>query len=255
MEMKLILLSLLLVVILISGCANLKTEKSQANTSLSKSPVITQQSSPSPALKSPEVKQESPAKTGPSVSPAQEPITEAYDNYPTVSGSLTPSNPSLGDVFKLTIKSDDFEGIKKISWTSSKPLSGSSSDSFDCKLQKTCSYTWDFISSEEGANQFTVITIDSSGKEGKFTLDLNVGPARLSTPSASPSPTVTAQSSPTTQASSGCNSNSDCGYKKICTGGVCQAVDCTSDSHCTGCKRCSSNRCVSCGSGPYGCYC
>ena len=52
-----------------------------------------------------------------------------------------------------------------------------------------------------------------------------------------------------------CDSNSDCGYKQKCKGGECVTVECTSDSQCSGCKRCSDNTCVSCGSGPYGCYC
>jgi len=52
-----------------------------------------------------------------------------------------------------------------------------------------------------------------------------------------------------------CSGNSDCGYKEVCKSGTCKDVQCTNSGQCSGCKRCSSNRCVSCGSGPYGCYC
>ena|SRR3989344_4839413 len=52
-----------------------------------------------------------------------------------------------------------------------------------------------------------------------------------------------------------CSSNSDCEYKQKCKSGQCVTVECTTDSQCSGCRRCSDNTCVSCGSGPYGCYC
>lgn len=52
-----------------------------------------------------------------------------------------------------------------------------------------------------------------------------------------------------------CSGDSDCGYREACSGGRCQTVQCTNDAHCGGCTRCSGNACVSCGSGPYGCYC
>lgn len=249
-------------IVLISGCANLKTEKPGASASPSKSPVITGQSSPSPALKSPAVTQQpSPVKAESSQSPttAQEPLTESYDSPPLISStSLNPSNPSLGDPISLSITATDDKGLEKISWQSSIPFSNAgSTDSYNCKSQSSCSYRWEFLTNEEGLYQVTVSAIDSSGKEAKTNFDVNVGPASVSkTSSPTPSPTATAQSSPsTTSSSSECSSNSDCGYKKICTSGTCQAVDCTSDSHCSGCKKCSGNRCVSCGYGPYGCYC
>ncbi len=65
----------------------------------------------------------------------------------------------------------------------------------------------------------------------------------------------TTDSNPTPDPTPECTSNSGCGYKKICTNGVCESVDCTSDSQCTGCKKCSGYRCVRCGYGPYGCTC
>ncbi len=52
-----------------------------------------------------------------------------------------------------------------------------------------------------------------------------------------------------------CNSNSDCGYKQICTSGTCESVDCTNDGQCGYGKECESNRCVRCPRGPYGPAC
>lgn len=52
-----------------------------------------------------------------------------------------------------------------------------------------------------------------------------------------------------------CSYDSQCSSGKICRYGSCESVECTSDSHCGGCTRCSGNSCVSCGEGPYGCYC
>src|SRR3989344_2306133 len=140
--MKLVLIILIGLILLISGCATLKTGKSNETISPEKSPVITQQSSPSPTLKST-------AKTGPSPYAAQEPAEEYYSSPPLISStSLNPSNPALGDVFELKITADDDKAIKEFRWTSTKPLSGSSSGTFDCNLQKTCSNTWKFTSTE-----------------------------------------------------------------------------------------------------------
>src|SRR3989344_4155469 len=70
-----------------------------------------------------------------------------------------------------------------------------------------------------------------------------------------PTTSSTTTSSSTTTTTAGCTSNSACGYKQICSNKKCVDVQCTNDSQCSGCKRCSGNSCVSCGSGPYGCYC
>lgn len=259
--MKIYFLVLVLAVLVVSGCAGLKIEKSKVNASPEKSPAITE-TSELPALKSPEVTQEpSPVKVEPSRSPtpAQEPLIESYDNPPLISSSsLNPSNPSLGDPSILSITATDDKGLEKISWTSDLPFSAGTTDSYKCNSQTSCSFSWDLLAKEQGLHKVVVSVIDTSGKEAKQTFDLNVGPARPKySPTPSPTTTGTATSSPTTTGSSSvsCSSNSACGYKKACIGGVCQDVDCTSDSHCSGCRRCSSNRCVSCGSGPYGCYC
>lgn len=52
-----------------------------------------------------------------------------------------------------------------------------------------------------------------------------------------------------------CTSHTSCGYKKRCIGGECVSVQCTSDSQCSGCKKCSTSwSCVNCGYGASG-YC
>jgi hypothetical protein len=262
--MKLFLIILVSLVLLISGCVTPQTEKSpnasektKVTNSPLKSPLATQQKiqenlqSTSPSAQTPATTQQ------PDPSRSVEDIsTQAYDNYPSISGSLSPSNPGLGDVFKLTIDSKDVEGIKQISWESIKPLSGSSSGSFECNLQKTCSNIWNLTAGEQGKYEIDVVVKDSSDKEGKLALNLDVGPAVVrKSPSPTPTQSTQVSASPQSTATSGCTSNSDCGYKQKCSSGKCVDVQCTTDSQCTGCKRCSSNSCVSCGSGPYGCYC
>ncbi|GEM_PF-275196 len=183
-----------------------------------------------------------------------------FDIPPLISSSgVTPSNPSAGENFTVDIKAQDDMGIKQFSWESSKKLNLGQSGSFDCSLQKTCSTEWKFSALEEGEQKVTVYVTDSSGQQSKSDFNINVGPPRpikSTTPTASPINTTSPNARPTTTATaSGCSSNSDCGYKQRCSAGNCIDVQCTTDSQCSGCKRCSSYSCVSCGSGPYGCYC
>ena len=78
-------------------------------------------------------------------------------------------------------------------------------------------------------------------------------------PTTTPAPTVPSTTTPAPTTTSApkdeCSSNSDCGYKERCKIGTCVKVECTNDGQCSGCRECSSYRCVSCGQGPYGCYC
>mgnify|MGYP001563512383 CR=1 FL=1 len=195
------------------------------------------------------------------------------DKYPTIKTTLSPSNPSLGRNFTLMISAEDDKGLKQLSWESSKSLSNQGkAGSFECNLQKNCSNTWEFTTSEEGPHEITAYATDSSNQSGKAALKVDVGPYRQTTNTttqstststsnntATTNQTVTNQTNQTTnQTTAGdnsCTSNSDCGYKQICTNKNCQSVECTNNAHCSGCKRCSSNNCVSCGYGPYGCYC
>ncbi len=177
--------------------------------------------------------------------------TEAIDNYPTISTSLNPSNPSAGQLFNLTISASDDRGLTRLSWQSSKPFSNLGQSSYSCNVQTTCSNTWQLNASEQGTYQITAVAVDSRGKNAEANLQVTVGPPRIVSTTTSSTTTTTV---PTTT-TSGCSSNSDCGRKQICQNKKCVDVECTTDSQCSGCKRCSNYDCVSCGSGPYGCYC
>ena len=102
---------------------------------------------------------------------------------------------------------------------------------------------------ENGSKQTSSTTIQTTTSISSSTS------TSISTTTSSTTTSSTTTTIPPTTTTSGCSSNSGCGYKQICTGGKCVDVDCTTDSQCSGCKRCSSNSCVSCGHGPYGCYC
>ena len=188
-------------------------------------------------------------------------VQDVYDAPPSITERSVISNPTAGSQFPLSITAQDDKGIVELRWQSSKLFQGGQSGSFNCNMEKTCSNTWNLIAIEEGPQQITVSVVDISGKQSQASLEIDVRQARA----VSTEPVVNNTSTPMIQETNqsqepvldddSCDSDSDCGYKEICTGGVCEAVQCTSDSHCSGCKRCSSNRCVSCGSGPYGCYC
>ncbi len=97
---------------------------------------------------------------------------------PLIKSSLSPSNPSVGETFTLTVKAESSGGVKGIKWESSKPFSNhGSNDFFECNLQKTCSNTWQLIPAEEGLHKISITVTDSTGKESeKQSLDLIVGP-------------------------------------------------------------------------------
>ncbi|MBI4015740.1 MAG: hypothetical protein HY362_03415 [Candidatus Aenigmarchaeota archaeon] len=178
--------------------------------------------------------------------------------FPTIKGSMSPSNPARGQPFNLTIDANDDRAIKSISWTSSKPIQNyGQSGSFDCNNKKPCSNTWIFTSNESGIVQFSAVAADSSGKESsKLSFEANIQTFEYKPPTTTTiSATTTTKATTTTVSSEECSSKSDCGYKQICSNKKCVDVECTTDSQCSGCKRCSSNSCVSCGRGPYGCYC
>lgn len=52
-----------------------------------------------------------------------------------------------------------------------------------------------------------------------------------------------------------CDYDTQCPSQEACIASRCQPVECTSDSHCSGCNRCIGHYCSYCGEGPYGCYC
>src|SRR3989344_8501733 len=88
------------------------------------------------------------------------------DEYPSITTNLRPSNPSVGEVFKLTISAEDDGGIEYLTWESSRKLSNFDQfDSFECGMRKSCSNTWDLSADEEGKYEFTVSIVDSYGHE------------------------------------------------------------------------------------------
>ena len=193
----------------------------------------------------------------------------APNNPPLIRERSIISNTSAGDQFPVSFTAEDSEGIRELTWQSSKPFSTGSNGSFNCNSEKVCSITWQLVAIEEGPQQVTITVIDSAGEQNSVSMDIDVRPARMravessvnesnqTTSSISESANAS-QSGNTSQSNvsdASCNSNSDCGYKERCTSGVCEEVECTTDSQCSGCRRCSYNSCVSCGRGPYGCYC
>ncbi len=189
------------------------------------------------------------------------PTGTGFDSSPYISSSrLSPSNPGVNETFTLELTAQDDQGVRELTWTSTKPLLQGQTGYFDCNLQKTCTTKLELSALEQGEQKITVYAADSSGqKSPESPFNLNVGPlntAKTTTPTTSPTTTTSPSASPTTSVStSECSSNSDCGYKQRCSAGNCIDVECTTDSQCSGCKRCSYNSCVSCGKGPYGCYC
>ena len=182
--------------------------------------------------------------------------TGSYDSPPSISSSkLSPSNPGVNETFTIELTVQDDQGVRELTWASTKPLLQGQTGYFDCSLQKTCTTKLELAALEQ---KVTVYAADSSGqKSPESPFNLNVGPprAKSTTPTTSPTSTTSPISSVTTAPAEGCNSNSDCDYKQRCSAGSCIDVDCTTDSQCSGCKRWSSYSCVSCGKGPYGCYC
>jgi len=103
---------------------------------------------------------------------------QAVDEYPSISTTVSPSNPSLGETFELTISAEDDYGVKEFSWVSDKVFSNEdNAATFDCRLQQSCSHTWELIAIEEGLHQFKVSVEDSSGKTmDNILAEADVGP-------------------------------------------------------------------------------
>jgi len=191
----------------------------------------------------------------------QEMRDDSYEEVPTVddavlsfSTSVSDTNPSLYEEFTLTISAENEKGIRGFIWESSKSFSNYDQTHIsDCDLKKSCTKSWDLIPYEEGLYEITIVALDAQEKESyPMYVEVNVGPSRVVEEEVVVVEPVEPEKS---VKDNSCNSNSDCGYKQKCKSGICKTVQCTTSSHCSGCRRCSDNRCVSCGKGPYGCYC
>ena len=135
--------------------------------------------------------------------------------YPSVSSTVSPSNPGLNQPFTLTISATDDTGVKSLAWKSSKAFSNSGqSDSFDCNSQKTCTHSWDFVAAEEGLHQFTISVDDISGKiMDNINAQADVGPARAAT-----STSTTSSGTSTDNSNTGPSPFFTCG-NNVCEGG------------------------------------
>ena len=91
-------------------------------------------------------------------------VAESGDNYPTIRTTLQPSNPSVGDTITLTISAEDDLGVESLAWKSSGTLSGSLSGDFSCRLQTTCSYSWELTAENSGVYDVVATVVDSSGQ-------------------------------------------------------------------------------------------
>ncbi|MBI1970895.1 hypothetical protein HYS47_04050 [Candidatus Woesearchaeota archaeon] len=140
----------------------------------------------------------SPTTTTPSTEPTM--AVSTYDNYPITSSKVSPSNPDVGELFEVTINAEDVEGLRLLSWQSSKPLSAGSSGSFNCSGQKKCSHTWMLSALESGTQQLTLSVTDTSTRSPwSIPIELNVYPARTTTSyPTSPSYQNTGTTSPST---------------------------------------------------------
>jgi len=277
--------------------------------------------------------------------------------YPDISTRVSPSNPSLGESFTLSVSVEAEEGINELEWESGALFGGDGA--FFCDLQLSCSHDWEIEPQTEGDFTYYVWATNADGAaSNRIGMQVSVGPSSgpqetdhvpIDDPQSDaecgnydcevwdgetyencpddciPLPFTCSnelceigesefncpQDCDTMDIDCGnddcevgesnencpddcgllepdcgngiceswegettcykdcwdqvddltvpmadrCSSNSDCGYKQKCKSGLCVTVDCTTDSHCSGCRRCSGNSCVSCGSGPYGCYC
>ena len=100
------------------------------------------------------------------------------DNFPSITTSVSPSNPDRKEIFTVTVSGEDDVGIQSISWDSPDSfLVLPDIGAFDCGLQKTCSVSWEFSSGTDGMKTITVYVTDSVGQEsGKVPLEINVLP-------------------------------------------------------------------------------
>ena len=80
-------------------------------------------------------------------------FTGAIDNYPSISGSLSPSNPSAGQPLTLKVSATDDAGVRTLSWQSSKSFSSGQSGSFDCALQASCTHSWELVANADGGQR------------------------------------------------------------------------------------------------------
>ncbi|HLC79546.1 MAG TPA: hypothetical protein VJG83_03890 [archaeon] len=103
------------------------------------------------------------------------------DQFPSLTVTVSPSNPSQSTTFNLTVSAQDDVGIDQIFWSADKFIPDYNHlNSFDCNMQTTCTHSWaELIAIEEGTIRITVYATDSSGQQsGRPVMEVNVGPFR-----------------------------------------------------------------------------
>lgn len=127
-----------------------------------------------------------------SVYPVISSIPSTNDAVPSISTTLTPSNPDRMQAFVLKVSSEDDVGVKTLSWESTDSFSSQpESISFDCGLEKSCFVSWTFASSSDGVKTITAYAVDSSGRESaRIPVKITVQPFDYKLPSPAPAATV-----------------------------------------------------------------
>lgn len=103
---------------------------------------------------------------------------DVLDQFPTITLSASPSNPSQSLTFDLTITVEDNIGIDTLVWETEQFIPFHvHSNSFDCGLQTTCTNTWEeLITVEEGVIQIVAFATDSSGQVSRGDIEITVLP-------------------------------------------------------------------------------
>lgn len=151
--MKLFVLFTLLTAVLISGCID-----SQSVPAVSSSP--TQFSTETTTTTT--TTTTGTTTSGETDTPTVTRTSSTGDAYPSLTTTVGPSNPSLGETFTLTVSAEDDEGLVVLGWETSNYFSNQGpSDSFSCNSQKTCSNSWEFLTIEEGLPEIKITVVDT----------------------------------------------------------------------------------------------
>ena len=102
------------------------------------------------------------------------------NDFPTITTKVSPTNPSFGDSFSLTVESKDDIGLNYLSFKSTKSFSEhAKAEEYACNSEKSCSYTWELTPEEEGVIELKMNAVDSLGLDSGYSrATVTVGPAR-----------------------------------------------------------------------------
>ncbi len=117
-------------------------------------------------------------------------VVSNNDSLPSITAASSPPHPGPGQAFVLSVRAEDDFGVQSISWQSEDAFSiQPESNLVFCGLEKSCSASFGFVSSEGGLKTVTVYATDSSGRESsRVPIRLAVGPFDASSPTPAPLP-------------------------------------------------------------------